>query len=41
MAQRRADSENMEKADGKRKYSGDKSKDLNESVTFPMWNKIK
>ena len=41
MAQRRADSENMEKADGKRKYSGDKSKDLNESVVFPMWNKIK
>ena len=41
MAQRRADSENMEKAAGKRKYSGDKSKDLNESVTFPMWNKIK
>ena len=40
MAQRRADSENMEKADGKRKYSGDKSKDLNESM-FPMWNKIK
>jgi len=27
MAQRRADSENMEKADGKRKFSGDKSKD--------------
>jgi|TARA_B100001094_G_scaffold293109_1_gene312763 hypothetical protein len=27
MAQRRADSENMEKADGDRKYSGDKSKD--------------
>ena len=40
MAQRRADSENMEKAAGKRKYSGDKSKDLNESM-FPMWNKIK
>ena len=40
MAQRRADSENMEKAYGKRKYSGDKSKDLNESI-FPMWNKIK
>ncbi len=29
MAQRRADSENMEKADGNRKYSGDKSKDKN------------
>jgi len=41
MKQRRADSENMEKADGKRKFSGDKSKDLNESVTFPIWNKIK
>jgi hypothetical protein len=41
MAQRRADSENMEKAYGKRKYSGDKSKDLNESVVFPIWNKIK
>ena len=27
MKQRRADSENMEKAKGKRKYSGDKSKD--------------
>ena len=31
MKQRRADSENMEKAKGKRKYSGDKSKDLDES----------
>ena len=41
MAQRRADSENMEKADGKRKYSGDKSKDLNESLSFPLWNRIK
>ena len=29
MAQRRADSENMEKADDNRKYSGDKSKDKN------------
>ena len=45
MAQRRADSENMEKADGKRKFAGDskmdkKNENLNESM-FPMWNKIK
>ncbi|MCP4321183.1 MAG: hypothetical protein GY787_04915 [Alteromonadales bacterium] len=46
MKQRRADSENMEKADGKRKFAGDskmdkKNENLNESVMFPMWNKIK
>jgi hypothetical protein len=45
MKQRRADSENMEKADGKRKFAGDskmdkKNENLNESM-FPMWNKIK
>ena len=32
MDQRRADSENMEKADGDRKYSGDKSKDKKKKV---------
>ena len=38
MKQRRADSENMEKADGKRKFSGDKSTD---SVKEEMPSKMK
>ena len=38
MKQRRADSENMEKADGKRKFSGDKSMD---EVEEGIWKKVR